>query len=140
MQLQQSSARATARSLRLAVHDAQIHDNSKALEIWERELNVVKHYREQLQEEGGAKALCQVIKTGADSRQTSVARFGPNAKCTGRNHAPGVTCYYCMTFPDRDKLKLKEETGMNCCPRCSGMSRANLPIAVQRRNSVLLAC
>ena len=68
MQLQQSSARVTARSLRLAVHDAQIHDNSKALEIWERELNVVKHYREQLQEEGGAKALCQVIKTGADSR------------------------------------------------------------------------
>ena len=109
--MQQSLARPTARSLRL-VGDAQVHDDSMAVEIWERKVNVSKHYRERLQDHVDARALCQVVKTGADSRQHLTARYGPNAKCSGRNHPPGVTCYYCMTFPDRSKLKLKDETGV----------------------------
>lgn len=84
------------------------------VEMWERQVNVAKNYREQLKATQGALSLCQLVRYGADDRPQTFARFGPHAKCDGRNHRPDVKCYYCMAYLDRDKLKMKTETGMRC--------------------------
>ena len=89
------------------------------VEMWEQQLNVAKHYREQLKTTLGAQSLCQLVKYGADDRKQEFARFGPHAKCDGRFHAPDVKCYYCMAYLNEDKLKLKNETGMRCPFCCS---------------------
>jgi hypothetical protein len=99
-----------------------IQGNGMEVEMWQQRLNVAKHYREHLKTTAGAQSLCQLVKYGAMDRQETVAMYGPHATCNGRHHAPGVKCYYCMSYLDEGQLKLKNEIGMRCSFCCSRIS------------------